>query len=403
MVVEGCNSGTTGLMAVKGCGSGMIGLMVAEGCNSGTTGLMVAEGYNSGTTRLMVVEGCNSGTNELMVVEGCNSGTIGLMVAEGCDSSTTGLMVAEGCNSSTTGLMAAKGMHQEYMLVDRACLARGDLGLRRLHVCRFTLQIVTCRTGNFGNSAMDLNVLRKKPGMSSGKSAPVAGAESSHLEVEVIHVETLAKRPVGSSVPDQAAASQLGKRVKVAVRKDDEGYYILQMADWALRDLSVGMQARWPNLSYLMKIVRDPEKLVAARQQADELQANNAKQRSGLDELTSQLEQVDKELNELWAGLAENQMKEQKADRCKVNDELLKAELLGKSIADYKQLVGFEWGLRWMGQVSYEHGYRVTLAHFQARYPNLEVDNDPFTEQSEDSSIPMETRQEFDESVPLEE
>ncbi|RWW41509.1 hypothetical protein BHE74_00053012 [Ensete ventricosum] len=71
----------------------------------------------------------------------------------------------------------------------------------------------------------------------------------------------------------------------------------------------------------------------------------------------------------------------------------LKAELQGKSISDYKQSVGFRWGLRRMGQVSYEYRYRVALARFQARYPDLEIDNDPFIEQPE-------THQEFDDSVP---
>ncbi|RRT59614.1 hypothetical protein B296_00016717 [Ensete ventricosum] len=63
--------------------------------------------------------------------------------------------------------------------------------------------------------AMDLNVLHIKPRMSSGKSAPAIRVESSQLEVEVIHVETTAKRLVGSSAPDQAAASRPGKRVTV--------------------------------------------------------------------------------------------------------------------------------------------------------------------------------------------
>ncbi|RWW39821.1 hypothetical protein BHE74_00054806 [Ensete ventricosum] len=42
-----------------------------------------------------------------------------------------------------------------------------------------------------------------------------------------------------------------------------------------------------------------------------------------------------------------------------------------KSINDYKQSVGFGWGLRRMGQVSYEYGYLVALARFQARYPEV--------------------------------
>ncbi|RWV94703.1 hypothetical protein GW17_00042732 [Ensete ventricosum] len=84
-------------------------------------------------------------------------------------------------------------------------------------------------------------------------------------------------------------------------------------------------------------------------------------------------------------------------------NKTLKAQLSSKSIAYYKQSVGFGWGLSWMGQLSYEYGYWVALARFQARYPDLEVDSTPFTEKPEDSSVPMETRQEFDDSVPPEE
>ncbi|RRT44996.1 hypothetical protein B296_00034495 [Ensete ventricosum] len=53
--------------------------------------------------------------------------------------------------------------------------------------------------------------------------------------------------------------------------------------------------------------------------------------------------------------------------------------------------------------VSYEYGCQVTLARFQAWYPDLEVDSDPFTEKPEDGLVPMETRQEFDDSIPPEE
>ncbi|RRT47019.1 hypothetical protein B296_00011271 [Ensete ventricosum] len=51
----------------------------------------------------------------------------------------------------------------------------------------------------------------------------------------------------------------------------------------------------------------DPEQLAIARQQVDELQADNAKLKSGLDELARQSEQAKKELNELQEGLAESQ------------------------------------------------------------------------------------------------
>ncbi|RZR87612.1 hypothetical protein BHM03_00015063 [Ensete ventricosum] len=122
-----------------------------------------------------------------------------------------------------------------------------------------------------------------------------------------------------------------------------------------------------------LKTEADPEQLVVALQQVDELQADNAKLKSELDKLTRRSEQADKELNELW------------------ENDTLKAELPSKSVADYKRSVRFELGLQWMGQISYEYGYRVALARFQAQYLNLEVDNDPFSEKPEDSSVPMET------------
>ncbi|RWW72471.1 hypothetical protein BHE74_00019723 [Ensete ventricosum] len=152
---------------------------------------------------------------------------------------------------------------------------------------------------------MDLNILRKKPRMPSGKSTLAVGPESTQPEVKAIHAKTSTKRPVESSVPDQVAASRPEKRVKIAVRnhkshhgeggsrqatwekepevsmedssptfrrpksmkdlcgmwvrKDDEGYYVLQMADWAPSDPSATMQARWPDLSYQVKVWDDPE------------------------------------------------------------------------------------------------------------------------------------------------
>ncbi|RRT37420.1 hypothetical protein B296_00038986 [Ensete ventricosum] len=131
------------------------------------------------------------------------------------------------------------------------------------------------------------------------------------------------------------------------VHKDDEGYYVLHIVDWAPRDPSAAIQARWSNLSYLAKVWDDPE----------------AAMEFGWGVLHSTL---GKDLytlpSEVLIARATKQialMKEHRADRPKENDELLKlmreneslkAELPGKSVADYKQSVEFEWGLRQMGQ-----------------------------------------------------
>ncbi|RWW76745.1 hypothetical protein BHE74_00015145 [Ensete ventricosum] len=51
------------------------------------------------------------------------------------------------------------------------------------------------------------------------ESAPAVGPESTQPEVKVIHIETSAKRPIGSPVDDQATTGRPGKQVKIAVRK----------------------------------------------------------------------------------------------------------------------------------------------------------------------------------------
>ncbi|RWW08820.1 hypothetical protein BHE74_00011374 [Ensete ventricosum] len=94
-----------------------------------------------------------------------------------------------------------------------------------------------------------------------------------------------------------------------------------------------------------------------------------------------------------------------------VDDDLLKAvkelesaraELPRWAIEDYKGSVGFKQGLKKMGRVSYEYGYRVALAHFRALHPDSEVEENPFTIWPEDDSVSMETQQAFDDSDPPE-
>ncbi|RWW20384.1 hypothetical protein GW17_00015506 [Ensete ventricosum] len=79
--------------------------------------------------------------------------------------------------------------------------------------------------------------------------------------------------------------------------------------------------------------------------------------------------------------------------------EALKVELPKQATVDYKQSTRFEMGLVQTGQVSYEYGYHVTLAQFWARYPELEVEEDPFKNLLEDLTVPMEVDQSFDDTL----
>lgn len=49
-----------------------------------------------------------------------------------------------------------------------------------------------------------------------------------------------------------------------------------------------------------------------------------------------------------------------------------------------KVSIGLQKGLEWIGWVSYQFRYQISLACFKARYPKLELKDDPFTDYPED-------------------
>ncbi|RZS24548.1 hypothetical protein BHM03_00057658, partial [Ensete ventricosum] len=92
-------------------------------------------------------------------------------------------------------------------------------------------------------------------------------------------------------------------------------------------------------------------------------------------------------------------LKEARVRARKMDDELQQAmkalenartELPRQVVVQYKESIGFKEGLKRMGRVTYEYGYRVALARFHARHPDSEVEKDPFTIRPEDDLVPME-------------
>ncbi|RZS12592.1 hypothetical protein BHM03_00044076 [Ensete ventricosum] len=47
-------------------------------------------------------------------------------------------------------------------------------------------------------------------------------------------------------------------------------------------------------------------------------------------------------------------------------------------IAQYKETPGFKFGLEKIDRVSYEYGHKVALARFRGKYPQLEIEEDPY-------------------------
>ncbi|THU60647.1 hypothetical protein C4D60_Mb07t15000 [Musa balbisiana] len=70
-----------------------------------------------------------------------------------------------------------------------------------------------------------------------------------------------------------------------------------------------------------------------------------------------------------------------------------------KLIEDYKEFLGFQLGLIRSGQVTYEYGYRIALAHFKVCHPGLEIEEDPFASCPEGLSVNMSDEVPFDDSA----
>ncbi|RRT73152.1 hypothetical protein B296_00033159, partial [Ensete ventricosum] len=58
-------------------------------------------------------------------------------------------------------------------------------------------------------------------------------------------------------------------------------------------------------------------------------------------------------------------------------------------------------GLQRSGQATYECGYRVVLSKFRVRYPDLELEEDPFASLLEDDNVDMSDKVPFDDSPNL--
>ncbi|RWW34296.1 hypothetical protein GW17_00000951 [Ensete ventricosum] len=73
-----------------------------------------------------------------------------------------------------------------------------------------------------------------------------------------------------------------------------------------------------------------------------------------------------------------------------------------KAVTAYKASRGFESVLEKMGRVSYEFGYRVVLEQLHGKHPEIEVEQDRFTECPKDDNVRMDLSQPFDDSTPSE-
>ncbi|RZS23539.1 hypothetical protein BHM03_00056490 [Ensete ventricosum] len=156
-----------------------------------------------------------------------------------------------------------------------------------------------------------------------------------------------------------------------------------------------------------------PEAVAKAEKRASELEHELEKTKRERDEALQRLEASEKELNKVRSNLAKIQrlLKEARVRARKMDDELLqsvkalentRAELPRQVVDRYKESADFKEGLKRMGRVTYEYGYRVALARFHALHAGSEVEEDPFTIHPEDDLVPMKRQRAFDDSDPPE-
>ncbi|RRT34691.1 hypothetical protein B296_00047056 [Ensete ventricosum] len=120
---------------------------------------------------------------------------------------------------------------------------------------------------------------------------------------------------------------------------------------------------------------RQGDSLVAAKAKgrAAELQEELKRTKWERDEALIKREASKTELHEVWSNLTDAQrlLKETRVKAQKMDDELLhavkaldstRAELPRQMVAEYMESLGFKEGLKRMGRVTYDYGYRVSLA-----------------------------------------
>ncbi|RRT32424.1 hypothetical protein B296_00058733 [Ensete ventricosum] len=192
--------------------------------------------------------------------------------------------------------------------------------------------------------------------------------------------------PVGSEKGGASPAHERSRSMKdlfkTKVHKGDAGYYALIMSDLGHQDPEKEMKTRWKGLKNSTKVWNNSSAAEVFE--------------SGLlhPQLARELYMLPSKV--LIARAAKEMVLAMK------DLESTRAELPRQSIIQYKESLGFKEDLKRMGRVTYEYGYRVALARFRARHPDVDVEEDPFTIHPEDDLVPMERQQDFDDSVPLE-
>ncbi|RRT31503.1 hypothetical protein B296_00056248, partial [Ensete ventricosum] len=177
------------------------------------------------------------------------------------------------------------------------------------------------------------------------------------------------------------------------VDRDHDVGRLITFMDYRVKQLQEELDA--------LKSKGGPEAIVEAEERASVLREELEKVKGEKAEELLKREASEKELLAVRGHLGDAQqlLKEARTRARRMDDELLqavkdldssRAKLSRQAIARYKGSLGFKEGLKRMGRVTYEYGYRVAQARFRARYPDVDIEEDPFIIHPEDDLVLME-------------
>ncbi|RRT75503.1 hypothetical protein B296_00009486 [Ensete ventricosum] len=276
---------------------------------------------------------------------------------------------------------------EEFVLVDRL---KGILSSSRMIKEMIELWLVNAYR-------MDLDELRGMPKVSGGKAPSTRTATPAREVITSLVRETpkaSSKRPIDASTEQVDDAARRLKKVKVPQQGNEGQVKGLKNSMKIWNDSSAAEEFERGLLH--PQLARELYTLPSEILLAQELSLSSKK-----------------ELTEVRSNLAEIQrlLKEVRVRARKMDDELLqsvkalestRAELPKQAVDRYKESTDFKEGLKQMGRVTYEYGYRVALARFRALHPDSEVEKDPFTIHPEVDLVQMKRQQAFDDSDPPE-
>ncbi|THU55552.1 hypothetical protein C4D60_Mb11t07780 [Musa balbisiana] len=138
------------------------------------------------------------------------------------------------------------------------------------------------------------------------------------------------------------------------------------------------------------------EAVAAAKEHATALKEEVACLKTELEESRSHIRLLDDKQLSLSKDVEAIKASTQAVEEALEGERLELPRKVEEVVAKYKASTGFECGLVRSSRVTYEYRYRVACARFWAKYPDLDLESDPFVDNPMDQDVDMLVNVPFD-------